>query len=93
MTLSDVASRLHCSVRTVRRRIADGQLRASHLGRGLWVIREEDLNAYLDTMASRPREPAPLPPVRPVRTNRQRPAATFVTDDGRLIITSDMGRN
>lgn len=77
MTLQDAADRLRCSVKTIRRRIASGELRASRYGRGLWEIREEDVDAYLDAVATRPREIRPLPapaaaPVTPRTTQRPR---------------------
>ena len=87
-------------VKTVRRRIASGELRASHPGRGLWDVSEQDLQAYLDAVATRPRDVRPLPAPQPVDVpasgaghrpgsrRRSRGAA-----DGRLVITNDMGRH
>lgn len=79
MTLAEAAERLHCSTKTVRRRIRSGELRASRVGRGLWQIRDEDLGAYLDARANRPRDIRPLPapvgePIVPAP--RRRPAST-----------------
>lgn len=103
MTLEQVAERLGgCSVKTVRRRIASGELRASHPGRGLWDVSEDDLQAYLDAVATRPRRMRPLPAARPVTTPTPGSALPSAASrgprrrgrpsDGRLIITPDMGR-
>jgi excisionase family DNA binding protein len=46
LTIQNVADRLRCSVDTVRRRIADGRLRALRDG-GLIRISEADLTAYI----------------------------------------------
>jgi excisionase family DNA binding protein len=72
MTLQEVADRLHCSTKTVRRRINAGQLRASHIGRGLWEITKEDLDAYLDAVATRPRDVRPVPAAEPVQPHARR---------------------
>jgi len=45
-TIAEIADRLHCSVATVRRRIAAGSLRAVHDGRVV-RISEADFQAYL----------------------------------------------
>lgn len=51
LTVSDVARRLVCSEKTVRRMIADGDLRAINLkpnsSRGLWRVPEVSLSALL----------------------------------------------
>jgi excisionase family DNA binding protein len=93
MTLEQVAERLCCSVRTVRRRINAGELRASHIGRGKWLIREEDLDAYLDATATRPREVRPLPPAKPVQppTPAMARRSRRGGGDGRLSTLLDRG--
>jgi excisionase family DNA binding protein len=73
MTLAEVAERLRCSTKTVRRRIASGELRAARIARGVWVIREEDLAAFLAERAHRPREARPRLPA---------PAATPIVPAG-----------
>ena len=42
-----VAEELHVTVVTVRRWIANGELRASKAGPRKWMIRRSDLNAFL----------------------------------------------
>lgn len=80
LTLEQAADGLGVSAKTVRRWIAAGELRASHLARGRWAIRREDLDAFLDARATggttqpapRPVHAAPAPlPARPSR--RQQP--------------------
>jgi excisionase family DNA binding protein len=46
LTLEEVAATLHVSVQTVRRLIADGELKASKV-RGSWRVRSADLDDYL----------------------------------------------
>jgi excisionase family DNA binding protein len=92
MTLQEAAARLRCSVSTVRRRIAAGELRASHYGRGMWEIRDEDLDAYLEACVVRPRAQAqerPVVPVQPIGPLRPRRRAS---GDGRLVIPRSTGR-
>jgi excisionase family DNA binding protein len=93
VTLEQAAERLHCSVRTVRRRINAGELRASHIGRGKWLIREEDLDDYLDATATRPREVRPLPATRQVQptTPDMTRRARRRSGDGRLSSLLDRG--
>jgi len=50
LTMADVAGHLNVSVRTVRREIADGQLRAASV-RGRLRISVEDLHAYIRARA------------------------------------------
>jgi excisionase family DNA binding protein len=93
VTLEEAAERLQCSTKTVRRKIASRELRASHVARGVWAIREEDLDAYLDAVANRPREVRPLPAAKPVSSPGPRRRAGRGRGDGRLVITDDMGRH
>lgn len=87
MNLEQAAEQLGCSVKTVRRRIQTGELRAARVARGIWVIRDEDLDAYLDAAVVAPRpaqavriDPSPVVPRTAGR--RQRP----VRGDGRLTV-------
>lgn len=91
LTLEEVAGRLQISVRTVQRAIADGGLRASQVGAGscgAWRVRGEDLDAWLEARANRPRTAAAssdLPVIPgPRRGGRSR-------RKGRLTVTADMG--
>jgi excisionase family DNA binding protein len=95
VTLEEVAVRLHCSTKTVRRRIASGELRASRVARGVWVITDEDLASYLDAAANRPRDIQPITTTTaaaPLRARPDRPRRRGTGGDGRLTVTSDMGR-
>ena len=46
LTLEEVAQRLKISVQTVRRMIADKELKASKI-RGQWRVRSDDLERYI----------------------------------------------
>ena len=47
LTPAQVATDLHVTVVTVRRWIANGELRASKAGPRKWMIRRSDLDAFL----------------------------------------------
>jgi excisionase family DNA binding protein len=47
LTPAQVAEELHVTVVTVRRWIANGELRASKAGPRKWMIRRSDLDAFL----------------------------------------------
>lgn len=82
LSLHQVAEALDCSVRTVRRLIAGGDLRASQITRrGGWVVQRGDLFAFLDDRATAKVRPVPVLPTVP-----SRPAATThrFSSDGRL---------
>jgi excisionase family DNA binding protein len=51
-TVQEIARRLAVSVKTVRRRIASGELRAYRIGH-LLRISEEDLRSFLEARPSR----------------------------------------
>jgi excisionase family DNA binding protein len=91
LTLKQTAAVLGCSTRTLRRRIAEGALRASQVAdRGGWVVQRDDLVAFLDARATLPRQAEPIlppPPAPHVRGPARRRAS-----DGRLALTADMGR-
>lgn len=58
-TPQGAAEYMTCEVHTVLERIADGSLRAFHIGRPgakrkTWRIREEDLEAFLEARTNRP---------------------------------------
>jgi len=48
LTLDQVADRLQVSMSTVRRRVADGELKTVRIGRALRV-RPEDLEEYIES--------------------------------------------
>ena len=90
LPLDDVAKALSCSTRTLRRRIAEGQLRASQVSdRGGWIIQRADLLAFLDARATRSRLGAAVAP-RQVAAARRR--SRNRAGAGRLAVTPDMGR-
>jgi excisionase family DNA binding protein len=90
LPLHQAAKVLSCSTRTLRRRISDGELRASQVaGRGGWVVQRADLLAFLDSRATRARVGQAIAPPRPAPLRpTSRPAGT----SGRLTVTPDMGR-
>lgn len=53
-TVKEIATLLQVNEATVRRWIRDGELRAIEIGKG-WRIGPEDLAAFLDGHATRPR--------------------------------------
>lgn len=57
-TVKEVADRLKVSEATVRHWIKAGELRAIDIGKG-WRIPDGDLEAFLRSHATRPREPGP----------------------------------
>lgn len=88
LSMREAAEALHCSTRTLRRRIDGGELRASQVAeRGGWVIQRDDLIAFLDARATRPRDRAIAVQAAPPRPTGRRPATR-----GRLVVTSEMGR-
>lgn len=85
LRLADVAAELQCSVRTLMRAINSGDLRASQTQkRGGWVVQREDLQAFLDAKATRPRG-------QPIRTVTRQPRGAS-SPGGRLVIDKGMGR-
>jgi excisionase family DNA binding protein len=55
-TVQELADRLKVNEATVRQWIRDGELRAIDIGKG-WRIADSDLEAFLATLATRPRAP------------------------------------
>jgi excisionase family DNA binding protein len=91
LSLNQAATALGCSTRTLRRRIAEGALRASQVAaRGGWVVQRDDLVAFLDARATVPRHAEPILPPPPVAHVRR--AARRRGSEGRLAVTADMGR-
>jgi excisionase family DNA binding protein len=52
LSVAQVSSRLQCAYSTVRKLIADGELRASRISSRTIRISEADLQAYLDGCAN-----------------------------------------
>lgn len=84
LTVSDVAARLGCSTRTVRRRIASGDLRAIR-DRGLVRVSERELERFVATRLS-PTGAAVSAPSSPRRATLSRRAAR---PEGRLFDEPD----
>jgi excisionase family DNA binding protein len=54
LSVAQVSAKLQCARSTVRRLVADGELRASRISRRTIRISEADLQAYLDGRANVP---------------------------------------
>ncbi|MBZ5596038.1 MAG: helix-turn-helix domain-containing protein [Acidobacteriia bacterium] len=52
LSVAQVSAKLQCAHSTVRRMVADGELRASRISRRTIRISEADLRAYLDGRAN-----------------------------------------
>ncbi len=52
MTVPEVAARLRCAEWTVRRLAHAGELKASFIS-GRWLVRPEDLDAFLEEKSNR----------------------------------------
>jgi excisionase family DNA binding protein len=66
LTVQEVAQRMRCEHRTVRRAIRSGELEAAFIG-GRWLVREEAVD---DWFRSRCASPAPFPQAPRARTPR-----------------------
>jgi len=65
LTPSQVAEHVQVSTKTVLRAIARQDLRAAQIGRSrAWRIRPEDVEAWLEARANRPRQDSVAPPRR-----------------------------
>ena len=92
LTLKQAADALDCSTRTLRRRIAEGALRASQVAsRGGWIVQRADLLAFLDARATHARRGAPIMPA-PSAPGLVRGSKRRTPGDGRLVLTAEMGR-
>lgn len=65
ITQTELACRFGVHEKTVMRWIRTGELRASRLGRGRYIIRTCDLEAFLDARATRPARVGPGKPIEP----------------------------
>lgn len=66
LTIQEVAERMRCEHRTVRRAIRSGELEAALIG-GKWLVREEAVDAWF---RSRCAVPLPFAPPRRSKTSR-----------------------
>jgi excisionase family DNA binding protein len=71
LTVQEVAERMRCEHRTVRRAIRAGHLEAAMIG-GRWLIRDGAVDAWVDARAHRANAPSPQTRTssRPSRTTR-----------------------
>jgi excisionase family DNA binding protein len=60
LSVAQVSAKLQCARSTVRRLVADGELRASRISRRTIRISEGDLQAYLDGRANMSASAAPF---------------------------------
>jgi hypothetical protein len=93
MPLDQAASILGVHPVTLRRAVDSGDLRASQIARrGGWIVQADDLRAFLELRATRPRErtrptPEPAAPEHARRPRRRR------ADGGRVVIDPSWGRS
>jgi excisionase family DNA binding protein len=64
LTVQEVAERMRCEHRTVRRAIKSGELEAAMIG-GRWLVREEAIEAWFQARAQRAVVKVPEPRQRP----------------------------
>jgi excisionase family DNA binding protein len=77
LSVATTARLLDCSTRTVRRRIADGELSAVH-DHGRTMIRGDELRAYVDGL-----DRVGAAPARRARRSRAAPSFDFLRGDER----------
>jgi excisionase family DNA binding protein len=74
LTVQEVAERMRCEHRTVRRAIRSGELEAALIG-GKWLVREEAVDAWFRSRCAVP-NPFEPPRARRPRSDSRRPEAT-----------------
>ena len=67
LSVAQVSARLQCARSTVRKLVADGELRAARIGSRTIRISETDLQTYLNSRVNRP---APASPQKESETAR-----------------------
>lgn len=100
LTLAQVAEVLQVSVKTVRRRVESGEIRAFQAAeRGTWRVRPEWLEEYMEAGGHhRQQDPRPLAHVGKVDPSKQPPAPrrprrrSRTEDSGTLTVKPGMGR-
>lgn len=93
LTVQEVAERLQLHPRTVRRAIAGGGLRAFEVAGGAWRVAEDDLQAWLEARANKPRAVPSVPAAAPLQLAAgARPHARRGGGSGVLAVAPGMGR-
>jgi excisionase family DNA binding protein len=75
LTVQEVAERMRCEHRTVRRAIRSGELEAALIG-GKWLVREEAVDAWFRSRCAAPTPFPQHPHSRTPRTGSRRSGAT-----------------
>jgi excisionase family DNA binding protein len=75
LTVQEVAERMRCEHRTVRRAIRSGELEAALIG-GKWLVREEAVDDWFRSRCASPKPFPYSPRVRTPRTGSRRPDGT-----------------
>ncbi|MGO9974371.1 MAG: helix-turn-helix domain-containing protein [Solirubrobacteraceae bacterium] len=75
LTVQEVAERMRCEHRTVRRAIRSGELEAALIG-GKWLVREEAVDDWFRSRCAAPNSFSPTPQSRPKRAGSRRPDST-----------------
>ncbi len=84
LTVQEVAERMRCEHRTVRRAIRSGELEAALIG-GKWLVREEAVDAWFRARCAVPNPFAPPPRAGRPRNDSRRPEATGSVERRRAI--------
>lgn len=75
LTVQEVAERMRCEHRTVRRAIRSGELEAALIG-GKWLVREEAVDDWFRSRCAAPKPLAHSPRARSLRAGSRRPDGT-----------------
>ena len=75
LTVQEVAERMRCEHRTVRRAIRSGELEAAFIG-GRWLVREEAVDAWFRSRCATPTPFSQSPRARTPREGTRRSDAT-----------------
>jgi excisionase family DNA binding protein len=75
LTVQEVAERMRCEHRTVRRAIRSGELEAALIG-GKWLVREAAVDDWFQSRCASPSPFSRSPRPRPPRTGARRSDAT-----------------
>jgi len=75
LTVQEVAERMRCEHRTVRRAIRSGELEAALIG-GKWLVREEAVDAWFRSRCAAPNPFSQSPRSRPKRAGSRRSDST-----------------
>jgi excisionase family DNA binding protein len=75
LTIQEVAERMRCEHRTVRRAIKSGELEAALIG-GKWLVREEALDAWFRSRCASPNPFSQSPRTRKPRAGSRRSDGT-----------------